>query len=58
VVLEVALLVTPYAQFFGIARTPTFVVVTQIAHAVFGVVMGLTVRALWKRSLARPVAHH
>ena len=51
--LEIALLVTPYASFFGIARTPTFVAVTLSAHGVFGVVMGLTARAHWKRGPTR-----
>ena len=43
--LEVALLVTPYTSFFGIAQTPRFVVVTLLAHLVFGVVLGRWVRA-------------
>jgi hypothetical protein len=51
--LEIALLVTPYASFFGIAKTPTFILVTLSAHAVFGVVMGISARWMWARRPAR-----
>lgn len=44
--LEVALLVTPYASFFGIHKTPTFVTVTMAAHVVFGVFLGWSARWL------------
>jgi hypothetical protein len=43
--LELAMLFTPYPSVFGIAMRPAFVVVTLLAHLVFGVAMGLT--ALW-----------
>ena len=32
--------VSPYAKFFSIAMTPRFVVVTLIAHVVFGIGLG------------------
>jgi hypothetical protein len=44
--LELGMLFTPYPNFFGIALTPKFVVVTLVAHLVFGVVMGLSALAL------------
>ena len=44
--LELGMLFTPYAKFFGIALTPRFVVVTVAAHLVFGTVMGLSALAL------------
>jgi hypothetical protein len=39
--IEACLLVSPYGKFFGIAVTPTFVVVTLTAHLIFGVGMGM-----------------
>jgi hypothetical protein len=39
--LELAMLFTPYPAVFGIALTTKFVVVTLLAHLIFGVVMGL-----------------
>ena len=44
--LELGMLLTPYPQVFGIEVTARFVVVTVAAHAIFGVGLGLTVRAL------------
>ena len=44
--LELGMLFTPYAKFFGIALMSRFVVVTLAAHLVFGVVMGLSALAL------------
>jgi hypothetical protein len=38
--IEAGLLLSPYAGFFGIRVTPTFVVVTLTAHLVFGVGLG------------------
>jgi hypothetical protein len=38
--IEVCLLVSPYADFFGIHMTARFVVVTLLAHVVFGLGMG------------------
>ena len=49
--LELALLFTPYTSFFGIAPTWRFVVVTLLAHLVFGVVLGLYARA---QAIPRP----
>jgi len=51
--LEIALLLTPYARFFGIEVTKTFVAVTLSAHLVFGIVLGLCARRLWRTSTAR-----
>jgi hypothetical protein len=39
--IEVGLLISPYAGFFGIGLTTRFVVVTVSAHLVFGVGLGL-----------------
>jgi hypothetical protein len=47
--LELGMLLTPYPQVFGIEVTHRFVIVTIAAHAIFGVGLGLTVRALAKR---------
>jgi Family of unknown function (DUF6789) len=47
--LELGMLLTPYPQVFNIPVNPRFVVVTVAAHAIFGVGLGLTVRALAKR---------
>jgi hypothetical protein len=43
--LELGMLFTPYPSFFGIAASATFVAVTLAAHLIFGVVLGLLVRA-------------
>jgi hypothetical protein len=50
--LELAMLLTPYPQFFAIPITVAFVAVTFTAHLVFGVVLGLVV----KRWATRPAA--
>jgi hypothetical protein len=42
--LEIAMLVTPYPQFFAIPVTSLFVAVTLSAHLIFGVTLGLTAR--------------
>jgi hypothetical protein len=42
---ELFLLVTPYAHFFGIPLSTKFVVATLSAHLIFGAVMGWIVRA-------------
>lgn len=47
--LELGMLLTPYPQVFNIPVTTRFVIVTIAAHAIFGVGLGLTVRALAKR---------
>jgi hypothetical protein len=39
--LELAMLFTPYTSFFGINQTARFVVVTLVAHIIFGVALGL-----------------
>jgi hypothetical protein len=38
--IEIALLLSPYGQFFGIPVSILFVVVTLTAHLIFGAVMG------------------
>jgi hypothetical protein len=38
--LELAMLFTPYTTFFGIHMTARFVVVTLLAHVIFGIVLG------------------
>src|SRR5206468_11714850 len=42
--LELAMLFTPYTSFFGIGLTALFVLVTLIAHLIFGVALGLFTR--------------
>ncbi len=49
VALELGMLFTPYPQVFNIPVTTRFVVVTLAAHAIFGVGLGLTVRAMARR---------
>jgi hypothetical protein len=49
--LEIGLLLTPYAQFFSIAVTPTFIAVTLTAHLIFGAVMGWAARRWWGRGV-------
>jgi hypothetical protein len=44
--LELGMLFTPYTTYFGIHLTTKFVVITFVAHAIFGVVLGLFVRSL------------
>jgi hypothetical protein len=38
--IELCLLVSPYAGFFGIHLTPRFVAVTMAAHIIFGLGLG------------------
>ena len=45
--LELAMLFTPYTKFFGINLTARFVVVTLIAHLVFGIALGIYSRRKW-----------
>ncbi len=54
--LELGMLFTPYPMVFGIPVTTRFVVVTMIAHAIFGVCLGLVVRWLAKR-MENPVVN-
>jgi hypothetical protein len=51
VALELAMLFTPYTQFFGIALSARFVIVTLSAHLVFGVVLGLVAHRFAMRRL-------
>lgn len=46
--LELWMLLSPYPTVFGIPVGATFVVVTMAAHLVFGVALGLGVRAAWR----------
>ena len=48
--LELAMLLTPYPQFFAIKIGVAFVLVTLTAHLVFGVVLGLLARYLSLKS--------
>jgi hypothetical protein len=55
--IELCLLASPYASFFGIHLTPRFVVVTMAAHGIFG--LGLGVYFAWHTSRWRlPVPNH
>jgi hypothetical protein len=47
--LELGMLLTPYPKIFNIPVTARFTIVTMAAHAIFGVVMGLSVREIAKR---------
>ncbi len=49
--IELCLLVSPYARFFGIQLTPRFVVVTLVAHLIFG--LGLGAYFAWHAALWR-----
>ncbi len=42
--LELAMLLTPYASFFGIALSVKFVIATLAAHAIFGATLGVFAR--------------
>ena len=44
--LELAMLATPYTTFFGIHMTTRFVIVTLLAHVIFGVALGLLAKWL------------
>ena len=52
--LELAMLFTPYPAFFHVPLTTSFVIVTLMAHLLFGIVMGLGTAKLW--NLLRPSA--
>jgi hypothetical protein len=47
--LELAMLLTPYPAIFGIHVTASFVVATVLAHAIFGLSLGLCVQRLARR---------
>lgn len=52
--IELCLLASPYSAFFGIPVTARFIVVTMIAHLVFGVGLGVSFvlqTILWRRSV-------
>jgi hypothetical protein len=46
VALELGMLLTPYPAVFHIPLTPRFIAVTAAAHAIFGIILGLTVHRL------------
>ena len=50
--LELGMLLTPYPRVFNIPLTTGFVIVTAAAHAIFGIGLGLAVRALARRMTA------
>jgi hypothetical protein len=56
--LELGMLLTPYPQVFNIEVTTRFVIVTVAAHAIFGVGLGLAVRALARQFGDTRVANH
>jgi hypothetical protein len=47
--LELAMLSTPYSATFNIPLTTQFILVTIAAHAIFGIVLGLSSRSLGRR---------
>jgi hypothetical protein len=51
--LELAMLFTPYPQFFGIKVGTAFVVVTLTAHLIFGVTLGLMFRRYSAKAVSR-----
>jgi antibiotic biosynthesis monooxygenase (ABM) superfamily enzyme len=55
--LELAMLLTPYPQFFAIPLAVLFVAVTLTAHLIFGVALGLVTK-WWARrwQLTEPVS--
>jgi len=53
--LELAMLFTPYPAFFAIPLTTRFVIVTLVAHLVFGISLGLIARWL---AVRRPAVAH
>jgi hypothetical protein len=57
--LELSMLFTPYPKVFGVPLTARFVIVTIVAHAIFGVGLGFAVRYMARRirqPLIAPVA--
>jgi hypothetical protein len=52
VFVEVMLLLTPYASFFGLKLNGRFLFLTASAHVVFGVVLGLYCR--WRLKIEQP----
>jgi hypothetical protein len=52
--IELGMLLTPYTQVFNIPLTSRFVVVTMLAHAIFGVGLGLAVRWAALRFTPKP----
>jgi hypothetical protein len=54
--LELGMLFTPYTAVFNIPLTARFVIVTVMAHGIFGAGLGLTVRGLAERSVRNHVS--
>ncbi len=52
--LELAMLFTPYTSYFGIHMTSRFVIVTLLAHVIFGVTLGLIAKRLAKVCSSQP----
>jgi hypothetical protein len=56
---EVMLLLTPYANFFGLKMDSTFLLLTLSAHLVFGITLGLYCKAKARRwKICRPEHNH
>jgi hypothetical protein len=51
--LELGMLLTPYPAVFGIHVTTGFIIVTVLAHAIFGIGLGLSVQELARRGWRR-----
>jgi hypothetical protein len=51
--LEIVMLITPYTRFFSITLTTRFVIVTLLAHAIFGIVLGWIAR-IYSQNWLRP----
>jgi hypothetical protein len=52
--IEVMLLLTPYASFFGLPLNPRFVVLTLSAHIVFGLTLGWWLRrSVWDEAVMK-----
>jgi hypothetical protein len=50
--LELAMLFTPYTTYFAIRMTALFVTVTLLAHLIFGIVLGLFTKRMYRFPLS------
>jgi hypothetical protein len=55
--LEAGLLISPYPEVFKIPMTARFVAVTLTAHAIFGAILGWSVRRIWSRAVSLSIGH-
>jgi hypothetical protein len=53
VVLELAMLFTPYPQFFGIKLTFPFILGSFIGHIAYGLTLGIIIEKMWERFLPK-----